>query len=221
MRILVVDDDERLAGLIKRSMEAEGFSVRLAHDGLTGLELAEEHECDVLVLDLMLPRLNGYEVCRRLREAQNCVPILMLTAKDGECDEADGLDVGADDYLTKPFSYLVLAARLRALARRGPAGRPAAIQVRELLLDPATQRCQVGDQEIRLTTKEFAVLAFLARRVGEVVSKTELVEGVWDFAYDGGLNIVEVYICALRRKIDQPFGRSSIHTVRGSGYRLG
>ncbi|RJQ74096.1 DNA-binding response regulator [Pseudonocardiaceae bacterium YIM PH 21723] len=220
MRVLVVDDDVRLAGLIGRSLEAEGFRVRATHDGQAGFDLATSQEFDVLVLDIMLPGLNGYDVCRRLRASGNTVPILMLSAKDGEYDEADGLDVGADDYLTKPFSYLVLAARLRALIRRGAANRPPVLRIGELTVDPAAQRCFAGEHEVVLTAREFAVLAYLAARPGQVVAKAEIIENVWDFAYDGDFNIVEVYISALRRKLDPYLGTRLINTVRGAGYRI-
>jgi DNA-binding response OmpR family regulator len=174
----------------------------------------------VIVLDVMLPRVNGYTVCARLRAAENWTPILMLTAKDGVHDEAEALDTGADDYLSKPFSYVVLLARLRALVRRGGTARPVSISVGDLTLDPAGLRCRRGEVDIALTPKEFAVLHGLARRPGQVVSKRELLAQAWDFAFDGDPNIVEVYVSALRRKIDAPFGRTSLVTVRGAGYRL-
>nr|WP_312888596.1 response regulator transcription factor [Nonomuraea rhodomycinica] len=220
MRVLLVEDERRLAGLVRDGLSGEGFAVDVAHDGRDGLWMATEHAYDVIVLDVMLPRMNGYTVCARLREAGNWTPIMMLTAKDGVYDEAEALDTGADDYLSKPFSYVVLLARLRALVRRGGRERPVSITVGDLVLDPAGLRCRRGEVEIALTPKEFAVLHGLARRPGEVVSKSELLAQAWDFAYDGDPNIVEVYISALRRKIDQPFGRSSLITVRGAGYRL-
>jgi DNA-binding response OmpR family regulator len=221
MRLLLVDDEKRLTDLLKGGLAGEGFAVDVAHDGNEGLWLATENAYDVIVLDVMLPRLNGYRVCARIREAQNWTPILMLTAKDGEYDEAEALDTGADDYLAKPFSFVVLLARLRALVRRGGGARPVSVVVGDLTLDPAGLRCRRGDTPIALTPKEFAVLHGLARRPGEVVSKQELLAQAWDFAFDGDPNIVEVYISALRRKIDAPFGRSSLVTVRGAGYRLG
>ncbi|MBA2891706.1 response regulator transcription factor [Nonomuraea soli] len=220
MRVLLVEDEERLAQLIKDGLAGEGFAVDVAHDGRDGLWLATENPYDVIVLDVMLPRMNGYTVCARLRDAGNWTPIMMLTAKDGVYDEAEALDTGADDYLAKPFSYVVLLARLRALVRRGGRERPVSITVGDLVIDPAGIRCHRGETEISLTPKEFAVLHGLARRAGEVVSKSELLAQAWDFSYDGDPNIVEVYISALRRKIDQPFGRTSLVTVRGAGYRL-
>jgi DNA-binding response OmpR family regulator len=215
-----VEDEQRLADLVKGGLAGEGFAVDVAYDGRDGLWMASENTYDVIVLDVMLPRLNGYTVCSRLREAGNWTPIMMLTAKDGIYDEAEALDTGADDYLAKPFSYVVLLARLRALVRRGGHERPVTITVGDLVVDPAGLRCRRGEVQIALTPKEFAVLHGLARRAGEVVSKSELLAQAWDFAYDGDPNIVEVYISALRRKIDQPFGRTTLVTVRGAGYRL-
>lgn len=220
VRILVVEDERRLSQLLKGGLTREGFAVDLAHDGRDGLWMATEHSYDVIVLDVMLPSLHGYGVCAELREAGNWTPILMLTAKDGEYDEAEALDTGADDYLTKPFSYVVLLARLRALARRGVRERPAVLTVGDLRIDPAGLTCARGDTQIALTPKEFAVLHCLARHAGEVVTKAELLSRAWDFAYDGDSNVVEVYISALRRKIDRPFGRTTLVTVRGAGYRL-
>ncbi|MEU7741029.1 response regulator transcription factor [Nonomuraea sp. NPDC049158] len=220
MRVLLVEDEQRLADLVKGGLAGEGFAVDVAYDGRDGLWMASENAYDVIVLDVMLPRLNGYTVCSRLREAGNWTPIMMLTAKDGIYDEAEALDTGADDYLAKPFSYVVLLARLRALVRRGGHERPVTITVGDLVVDPAGLRCRRGETQIALTPKEFAVLHGLARRAGEVVSKSELLAQAWDFSYDGDPNIVEVYISALRRKIDQPFGRTTLVTVRGAGYRL-
>ncbi len=220
VRILVVEDERRLADLLKDGLTREGFAVDLAHDGREGLWMATEQPYDVIVLDVMLPALNGYEVCARLRAAGTWTPILMLTAKDGEYDEAEALDTGADDYLTKPFSYVVLLARLRALVRRGARERPAVLTVGDLRVDPAGMKCSRGGVRIALTPKEFAILHCLARRAGEVVPKSELLAHAWDFAYDGDSNVVEVYISALRRKIDKPFGRATLGTVRGAGYRL-
>ncbi|GAB3663355.1 response regulator transcription factor [Actinocorallia lasiicapitis] len=216
----MVEDERRLAELIKSGLEREGFAVDLAHDGPDGLWMATEQSYDVIVLDVMLPVLHGYGVCARLREAGNWTPILMLTAKDGEHDEAEALDTGADDFLSKPFSYVVLLARLRALVRRGIRERPAVLAVGDLRVDPAGLRCSRGDVEIALTPKEFAVLHCLARHAGEVVAKSELLSRAWDFAYDGDSNVVEVYVSALRRKIDKPFGLTTLTTVRGAGYRL-
>lgn len=220
MRVLLVEDEKRLTDLLKGGLTGEGFAVDVAHDGRDGLWMAAENAYDVIVLDVMLPRMNGYTVCARLRDAQNWTPILMLTAKDGVHDEAEALDTGADDFLSKPFSYVVLLARLRALVRRGGPARPVSLVVGDLTVDPAAMRCRRGDVDIALTPKEFAVLHGLARRPGEVVSKRELLAQAWDFAYDGDPNIVEVYVSALRRKIDAPFGRTSLVTVRGAGYRL-
>ncbi|WP_327088429.1 response regulator transcription factor [Nonomuraea sp. NBC_01738] len=220
MRVLLVEDEQRLADLVKGGLTGEGFAVDVAYDGRDGLWMATENEYDVIVLDVMLPRMNGYAVCAKLREAGNWTPIMILTAKDGVYDEAEALDTGADDYLAKPFSYVVLLARLRALVRRGGRERPVSLTVGDLVIDPAGLRCRRGEREISLTPKEFAVLHGLARRQGEVVSKSELLAQAWDFSYDGDPNIVEVYISALRRKIDLPFGRSTLVTVRGAGYRL-
>ncbi|WP_433436082.1 response regulator transcription factor [Nonomuraea sp. CA-141351] len=220
MRVLLVEDEERLAGLVKGGLAGEGFAVDVAHDGRDGLWMATENTYDVIVLDVMLPRMNGYALCSRLREAGDWTPIMMLTAKDGIYDEAEALDNGADDYLAKPFSYVVLLARLRALVRRGGRERPVAITVGDLVVDPAALKCRRDEVEIALTPKEFAVLHALARRAGEVVSKSELLAQAWDFSYDGDPNIVEVYISALRRKIDMPFGKTTLITVRGAGYRL-
>ena len=221
MRLLVVDDEPRLAEGLKRGLEAEGFAVDVAHDGTDGLWLAREQQYAAILLDIMLPGMNGYVVCRTLRAEENWTPVLMLTAKDGEWDQVEGLDTGADDYLTKPFSFALLLARLRALIRRGAAARPATLVVGDLTLDPATRQVRRGGQAIDLTTREFAVLEFLMRRSGEVVSKAEILDGVWDFAFEGDPNIVEVYIGHLRSKIDRPFGRDSIRTIRGAGYRIG
>ncbi|GGV19467.1 DNA-binding response regulator [Kitasatospora herbaricolor] len=220
MRILVVEDDRRLAELLRRGLVGEGFAVDLAHDGQQGLAQALVNDYDVIVLDVMLPGLNGYRICARLREAGVWTPVLMLTAKDGEHDEAEGLDTGADDYVTKPFSYIALVARLRALIRRGRRERPAVLRVGSLEIDPARRRCRRGEALIALTTREFAVLEYLAHRHGEVVAKSEVIEHVWDDAFDGDVNIVEVYVSALRRKIDAPYGLRTIRTVRGAGYRL-
>lgn len=216
MRVLLVEDEKRLADLVKGGLAGEGFAVDVAYDGRDGLWMASENDYDVIVLDVMLPRLNGYALCAKLREAGNWTPIMMLTAKDGVYDEAEALDTGADDYLAKPFSYVVLVARLRALVRRGGKERPVSITVGDLTVDPAGMRCRRAGVEIALTPKEFAVLHGLARRAGEVVSKSELLAQAWDFSYEGDPNIVEVYVSALRRKI----GPGVIETVRGAGYRL-
>ncbi|MCZ0983551.1 response regulator transcription factor [Streptomyces diastatochromogenes] len=220
MRLLIVEDEKRLAAALGRGLEADGYAVDLAHDGPTGLRLALEGAYDLVVLDIMLPGLNGYRVCARLRAAGRDVPILMLTAKDGVYDEAEGLDTGADDYLTKPFSYVVLQARVRALLRRRTGGGPPSLRVGDLVLDRAARRVERDGTAVELTTKEFAVLEHLAVHAGRVVSKGEILDHVWDMAFDGDPNIVEVYVSALRRKIDAPFARRSITTVRGAGYRL-
>ncbi|GII63909.1 DNA-binding response regulator [Sphaerisporangium krabiense] len=219
MRVLVVEDERRMAAALRRGLVAEGFAVDLAHDGEEGLGLARAGDYDVVVLDIMLPRLSGYNVCKRLRAEENWVPILMLSAKDGEYDMADGLDLGADDYLTKPFSYVVLVARLRALMRRGARRRPAVLRAGDLALDPAGRTVTRGGAAIELTPREFGLLEFLMRRPGEVVSKSEILEHVWD-TYDTDPNVVEVYVGYLRRKIDVPYGRNALQTVRGAGYRL-
>ena len=216
MRLLVVEDEARLAAALQRGLQSEGFAVDVAGDGETGLDLARHGGYDAMILDVMLPRLSGYRVVRALRAEQQWLPVLMLSAKDGEYDQADGLDCGADDYLTKPFSYVVLLARLRALLRRGSPERPAVLVVGELTLDPAQRRVTRDDADIALTAREFAVLEYLMRRAGQVVSKTELLDHVWDAAEDTAPNAVEVYVGYLRRKI----GRELLETVRGAGYRL-
>ena len=220
VRILVVEDERALAAALQRGLRAEGFAVDTSADGLEGLELARRGQYDVVVLDVMLPGQSGYRVVQALRAEQNWVPVLMLTAKDGEHDEADALDVGADDYLTKPFSFVVLVARLRALLRRGAPQRPAVLQAGDLSLDPAARRVSRGGVDVELTAREFALLEHLVRRQGEVVSKSELLAHVWDAHSEADLNLVEVYVSYLRRKVDAPFGRASLQTVRGAGYRL-
>ncbi len=220
MRILVVDDEQRLAAGVRSGLEAEGFAVDVALNGTDGLWMAREHPYDAIVLDIMLPGVNGYRVCRTLRDEGVWTPILMLTAKDGEWDEVEALDTGADDYLTKPFSHAVLVARLRALMRRGSRERPAVLAAGDLRLDPAARRAWRGDIEVELTTREHALLEFLLRRAGEVVSKREILDHVWDEEFEGDPNIVEVYVRHLRNKLDRPFEREAIETVRGAGYRL-
>lgn len=220
MRVLVVDDEKRLAAALRRGLEAEGFAVDVALDGNEGMWLASEHSYDAIILDIMLPGLNGYQICGQLREAGNWTPILMLTAKDGEWDEAEALDTGADDYLCKPFSYVVLLAHLRALLRRGGPDRPTELRAGDLVMDPAARTCRRGEKLIALTSREMAVLEYLMRRAGQVVTKSDIVEHVWDMNFDGDLNVVEVHVSALRRKLDAPFDRQSIETVRGAGYRL-
>jgi DNA-binding response OmpR family regulator len=216
VRLLVVEDEERLAAALRRGLQAEGFAVDVAHDGQAGLELARGGGYDAMILDVMLPKLSGYRVVRQLRAERQWLPVLMLSAKDGEYDQADGLDCGADDYLTKPFSYVVLLARIRALLRRGRPQRPAVLEAGELRLDPAGRQVTLSGAEVTLTAREFAVLEYLMHRAGQVVSKTELLDHVWDAALDTAPNAVEVYIGYLRRKL----GRDVLETVRGAGYRL-
>ncbi|WP_419997901.1 response regulator transcription factor [Streptomyces boninensis] len=216
MRLLIVEDEKRLALSLAKGLTAEGFAVDVVHDGLEGLHQATEAAYDLIVLDIMLPGMNGYRVLSTLRAAGDETPVLMLTAKDGEYDEAEGLDTGADDYLTKPFSYVVLLARIRALLRRRGRSASPVLRVGSLAVDTAARRVHRGEEEVVLTAKEFSVLEHLVQRQGEVVSKTDILEHVWDFAYDGDPNIVEVYVSALRRKL----GSRVIQTVRGAGYRL-
>jgi DNA-binding response OmpR family regulator len=220
VRLLVVEDEARLATALQRGLRAEGFAVDVARDGVSGLRMARENDYAAVLLDVMLPGLSGYRVCAALRADGNWVPVLMLSAKDGEYDQADGLDVGADDYLTKPFSWVVLVARLRALLRRGAPARPTTLTAGDLLLDPASHQVSRAGQPVPLTAREYALLECLFRRAGEVVSKTDLLRAVWDEHADGDPNVVEVYVGYLRRKIDTPFGRRSVQTVRGAGYRL-
>ncbi len=220
MRVLLVEDEVRLAAGLRLGLEAEGFAVDVAHDGVDGLWRAREHPYDAIVLDLMLPGRNGYQVCADLRAEGNWTPILVLTAKDGEYDQAEALDTGADDYLTKPFSSVVLLARLRALLRRGARERPAVLEAGDLSLDPATREVRRGDTVVSLTAREAALLEYLLRRRGEVVPKRDILDHVWDDDFEGDPNIVEVYIRHLRNKLDRPFGREAIETYRGAGYRL-
>ncbi|MFJ8357090.1 response regulator transcription factor [Streptomyces sp. NPDC093984] len=220
MRVLVIEDVRGLAAAIAHGLAEEGFVTRVVHDGIDGLWRAVHEPYDAILLDLMLPGISGYEVLKRLRAARVWTPVLVLTAKDGEYDEADALDLGADDYLSKPFSYVVLVARLRALLRRGAPARPAVLAAGDLALDPARRHCRRADREITLTAREFTLLEFLLRHPDEVISKTDILDHVWDENFDGDTNIVEVYIGYLRRKIDAPFGRRTIETVRGAGYRL-
>jgi DNA-binding response OmpR family regulator len=220
MKVLVIEDEARLAISLRKGLTADGYTVELAGDGEHGLWLAQNQAFDAIVLDIMLPKLNGFAVCAALRKADNWTPILVLTAKDGEYDVAEALDTGADDYLTKPFSLVVLTARLRALTRRGSSERPATLVVDDLTLDPARRRCQRGETLIALTPKEFNVLEYLMRRAGQAVKKAEILNHAWDFAYDGDPNIVEVYVSSLRRKIDAPFGVQSLKTVWGVGYEM-
>lgn len=219
MRVLVVEDERALATGLRAGLDAEGFAVDVAYNGTDGLWLAREHPYDAIVLDIMLPELNGYRVCAELRQASIWTPILMLTAKDGVWDQVEGLDTGADDYLTKPFSFAVLLARLRALIRRGGRERPATLTVGDLTLDPATRQVWRGETEVRLTAREFGLAELLLRRPGEVVSKREILAHVWNDDFEGDPNIVEVYVRHLRNKLDRPFARSNLQTVRGAGYR--
>jgi len=220
VRILVVDDEERLARSIARGLEADGFDVDVVHDGADGLWRAREGTYSAIVLDIMLPSMNGYEVCRTLRDEDVWTPILLLTAKDGEYDEAEGFEFGADDYLRKPFSHVVLTARLRSLIRRGATTPAMTVAAGGLVLDPGTRRCIRGDDRIELTPREFAVLEVLMRRSPDAVAKQDLIDEVWGLDFDGDPNIVEVYIGYLRRKVDKPFAAASIATVRGYGYQV-
>jgi two-component system, OmpR family, response regulator len=221
MKLLVIEDDVKIATAVKRGLEAEGFTVEVVFDGTEGLWLATEGRYDLIILDIMLPGRNGYQICADLRAAGNWTPILMLTAKDGDLDEAEALDTGADDYLTKPFSFPVLVARVRSVLRRvGGRGVPTPAQAGDLRIDPAARRVWRGETEVTVTARQFDVLEFLIRRAGQVMSKREILDGVWQYDFAGDANIVEVYIGRLRSLIDEPFGRQAIETVRGAGYRL-
>jgi len=220
MRILIVEDELRMASLIRRGLLAEGVAADVAPNGEEALWMAEAHDYDSIVLDVMLPGIDGFETCRRLRANGVWAPVLMLTARDAVDDRVAGLDMGADDYLVKPFAFAELLARLRALVRRGDAERPSVLQVGDLTLDPAARQVRRGDEEISLSAKEFSLLETFMRRPGEVLSRLHLLEHAWDFAYENRSNVVDVYIRHLRRKIDEPFGRRSLETVRGAGYRL-
>lgn len=219
MKLLLIEDDKKIATAVKRGLEGEGFSVAVAYDGIDGLWMATEGSYDALIVDIMLPGKNGFRICGELRQAGDWTPILMLTAKDGDLDETEALDTGADDYLTKPFSFPVLVARLRALLRR-VGHEPAPVQAGDLRIDPGRRRVWRGESEIQLTARQFDVLEFLMRRAGQVMSKNDILAGVWDMDFDGDPNIVEVYIRRLRTRIDEPFDRRSIQTIRGAGYRL-
>jgi DNA-binding response OmpR family regulator len=220
MRVLVVEDEVALAEAVADGLQAEGFDVDTAHDGMDGLWRAREGSYDAIVLDVLLPGMNGYRVCKTLRDEGVWTPILILTAKDGEWDEAEALDTGADDFLSKPFSFVVLLARLRALFRRGAPPRPAVLQVGPLSLDPGARRVSRNGDDIKLTTREFALLEYLMRRNGNVASKPEILDHVWGMDFAGDPNVVEVYVGYLRRKLDDPYGSHLIRTVRGAGYRL-
>jgi two-component system, OmpR family, response regulator len=220
MRVLVVEDEVRMARLLARALREEGHAVDVAADGPEGLWLATENAYAAVVLDVNLPGLDGFRLCRKLREAETWVPVLMLTARDGVDDRVRGLDAGADDYLVKPFSLLELAARLRALGRRPDRSRPVILANGDLRLDPAAKRAWRAGSEIHLSPREFALLELFLRHPGRLLTRSEIIEAIWDFAYDGGSNIVDQYVNYLRRKIDGPFGRHDIETVRGMGYRL-
>ena len=220
MRVLVVEDEAKMAGLLKRGLEHEGYAVDLAGDGREALWAAREFDFDAIVLDAMIPPPDGFEVCRTLRSEGRWTPVLLLTARDAVDDRVLGLDAGADDYLTKPFAFSELFARIRALTRRDLGARPAVLEVGDLVLDPATREVRRGDTEISLSAKQFAILEQFMRRPGEVLSRADLLEHVWDFAYEGTSNLVDVYVRTLRERIDRPFGVDSIETVRGAGYRL-
>ena len=220
MRVLVVEDEPKMASLIRRGLREEGMAVDLADRGEDAVWMAGATDYDALVLDVMLPGIDGFETCRRLRAGGVRSPVLMLTARDGVEDRVEGLDGGADDYLGKPFAFAELLARLRALARRGPVERPVLLEVGDLRLDPAAHRVRRGDAEISLSAKEFQLLEVFMRRPGEVLSRFQLLEGAWDNEYENRSNVVDVYVRYLREKVDRPFGRDSIETVRGVGYRL-
>ncbi len=223
MRVLLVEDAEAMAQAVKRGLDAEGLLTDVANDGRAGLDMALTGTYDAVVLDLMLPRLNGYDVCREMRVAEVWTPVLVLSAKDGEYDQLDAFDLGADDYLVKPFSFPLLVARLRALIRRGGVARPPTMVAGDLTLDPATREVRRGDELIDLTPREYGLLHHLMRHRGMVVSKLDILQNVWDSQHDGtdaGENAVEVYVGYLRRKVDHPFGRQAIQTVRGAGYRV-
>lgn len=220
MRVLLVEDEVALAKSIARGLEAEGFSVDVVHDGYDGFSRAQDHPYAAIVLDLLLPGMNGFKVAKELRAAGNWTPILVLTAKTGEYDEAEALDTGADDFLSKPFSFVVLLARLRALLRRGATPRPATLSAGSLVLDPYTRSVQRAGTDVHVTAREFGVLEALLRRQGGVVSKQEILDEVWGADFPGDPNIVEVYVRYLRRKLDVPFGLDTIETVRSAGYRL-
>jgi two-component system, OmpR family, response regulator len=220
MRVLVVDDEQKMSALIARALREEGHAADTAASGADALWMASAVPYDAVVLDVMMPELDGFEVLRRLRAASNWTPVLLLTARDAVADRVGGLDAGADDYLTKPFSFDELLARLRAIARRSPVERPTVIEVGDLKLDPAARRAWRGNEELRLSAREFTILEIFMRRPGQAVTRLQLLEGAWDMAFESRSNITDVYIRYLREKVDRPFGRESIETVRGVGYRL-
>jgi two-component system, OmpR family, response regulator len=220
MRVLIVEDEIRMAGLIRRGLTSDGVIADVTTSGEEALVAAEVHEYDAIVLDVMLPGIDGFETCRQLRRSGVWAPVLMLTARDSVEDRVAGLDTGADDYLVKPFAFVELLARLRALARRGKPQRPSVLEAGDLKLDPASREVRRGASEIQLSAKEFALLETLMRRPGQVLSRFQLLEHAWDFAYENQSNIIDVYVRRLRAKIDEPFGCRSLETVRGAGYRL-
>jgi two-component system OmpR family response regulator len=220
MRVLIVEDEPKMAGLIRRGLREEGYAADIAQRGEEALWMAGATDYDAIVLDVLLPGSNGFDICRELRRSGIWSPVLMLTARDSVDDRVAGLDAGADDYLTKPFSFVELLARLRALARRPPHERPAVLEVGDLKLNPATHQAWRGDSEVELSTKEFRILEAFMRRPGQVLSRLHLLEHCWDYGYENRSNVVDVYVRYLREKIDRPFGRKSIETVRGAGYRL-
>ena len=220
MRILVVEDEPKMAGLLKRGLEQEGYSIDVSLDGVDGLHLATENDYDAVVLDVMLPELDGIEVCRQMRERGRWAPVLMLTAREGVSDRVTGLDAGADDYVIKPFSFEELIARLRALLRRGTRERPSVLSVGSVRLNPATRRVERSGAPVVLSPKEYSLLEYFMRHPNEVISRTRILEHVWDYNYDGGSNVVDVYVGYLRKKIDAPFRSQLLRTVRGAGYLL-
>jgi two-component system OmpR family response regulator len=220
VRVMVAEDGARMTTLLRRGLEEEGYAVDVVGSGPDAVWQGTENPYDAIVLDVMLPGLDGFEVCRQLREAERWAPVLMLTARHEVADRVRGLDAGADDYLTKPFSFAELAARLRALVRRGPSHRPTRLVVGDLSLDPGTREAWRGTTELCLSAKEFALLEYLMRHPGQVLSRTRILEHVWDFAFDGVSNVVDQYVAYLRRKVDRPYGRHDLQTVRGAGYRL-
>ncbi len=220
MKILIVEDDPKIAAGVRRGLEREGFTVDVALTGTDGWWMATEGRYDLVLLDVMLPGRNGYEICRDLRAADDWTPVLMLTAKSGELDEAEALDIGADDWVTKPFAFVALVARIRALLRRSADRGPMPVVTGDLRLDPVQRRAWRGETEIELTSRQFDVLEFFMRRAGQVLSKPDVLAGVWSYDFEGDPNIVEVYVRRLRSKIDEPFDRKAIETIRGAGYRL-